>query len=170
MALSALLRQTPSVARSGLAAAAAGASTAVGGASAAAPWPLLRGAAGRRALPVAAGRVGERRTFASSASEAAQEAVEVVRDDAMARRSMSPAAMSPRIRYKKNKYCPECGKRAVAGETEEMREACSRMWRKYMRLGDLHCPLFLTCQVKENEGHDEEHHLWKAMPRLKGRS
>mmetsp|Transcript_9536 Transcript_9536/g.19227 ORF Transcript_9536/g.19227 Transcript_9536/m.19227 type:complete len:137 (+) Transcript_9536:85-495(+) len=76
----------------------------------------------------------------------------------------------PVVKYKKKKFCPECGKRVVEGETEDMRTACSRMWRKFMRLDDLHCPLFRFCTVREVEGHDQVPHLWDSMPRLKGRS
>uniref|UniRef100_A0A7S2IYH4 Uncharacterized protein n=1 Tax=Alexandrium andersonii TaxID=327968 RepID=A0A7S2IYH4_9DINO len=78
--------------------------------------------------------------------------------------------MPPVVKYKKKKFCSECGKRVLEGEIEDMRTACSRMWRKFMRLDDLHCPLFRHCTVREVEGHDEVPHLWESMPRLKGRS
>mmetsp|Transcript_33039 Transcript_33039/g.60584 ORF Transcript_33039/g.60584 Transcript_33039/m.60584 type:complete len:136 (+) Transcript_33039:85-492(+) len=85
-------------------------------------------------------------------------------------RSTIPAHTPPVVQWKKKKFCPECGKRVVAGEKEDMRSSCDRMWRKFMRLSDLHCPLFRYCLVKEQEGHDVCQHLWAPMPYIKGRS
>mmetsp|Transcript_34352 Transcript_34352/g.98753 ORF Transcript_34352/g.98753 Transcript_34352/m.98753 type:complete len:119 (+) Transcript_34352:84-440(+) len=76
----------------------------------------------------------------------------------------------PVVKYKKKKFCPHCSKRVEEGDIEDMRSACSRMWRKFMRLDDLHCPLFRYCTVREAAGHDEIPSLWEPMPRLKGRS
>ncbi|CAE8591413.1 unnamed protein product, partial [Polarella glacialis] len=67
-----------------------------------------------------------------------------------------PDRVPPRVRFKKKKYCPECGKNVTVGEVDEMRDACTIMWRKFMRLGDQHCPLFKACEVKTLAGHDEE--------------
>eukprot|EP00927_Polykrikos_kofoidii_P059417 TRINITY_DN54575_c0_g1_i1.p1 TRINITY_DN54575_c0_g1~~TRINITY_DN54575_c0_g1_i1.p1 ORF type:complete len:158 (+),score=17.11 TRINITY_DN54575_c0_g1_i1:71-475(+) len=85
-------------------------------------------------------------------------------------RDFSAAAAGIQVRYKKNQFCAQCGKRVVLGQVEDMRSACSLMWRKYMRLGDLHCPLYLAARVKAVEGHEEVEGVWEAMPRLKGRS
>ncbi|CAJ1450710.1 unnamed protein product [Effrenium voratum] len=74
----------------------------------------------------------------------------------------------PRVRFTKKVFCPECGKRVLSGEVENMREACTRMWRTFMLLDDRHCPLFRYCDVKTLEG--DEPSLWQTMPRLKGRS
>eukprot|EP00933_Yihiella_yeosuensis_P056814 TRINITY_DN5624_c2_g1_i1.p1 TRINITY_DN5624_c2_g1~~TRINITY_DN5624_c2_g1_i1.p1 ORF type:complete len:149 (-),score=20.98 TRINITY_DN5624_c2_g1_i1:81-527(-) len=81
-----------------------------------------------------------------------------------------PKRVPPRVRFKKKKYCPECGKNVAPEEVDDMKEACGVMWRKYMRLDDRHCPLWGACEVKSVEGHDEEPSLWEPMPKLKGRS
>mmetsp|Transcript_6876 Transcript_6876/g.12161 ORF Transcript_6876/g.12161 Transcript_6876/m.12161 type:complete len:110 (-) Transcript_6876:42-371(-) len=81
-----------------------------------------------------------------------------------------PERIPPRVRFARKRYCPECGKNVVPGEKDDMREACTRMWKKFMGLDDQHCPLFRACEVKTLEGHEEEPALWEPMPRLKGRS
>ena len=42
--------------------------------------------------------------------------------------------VAPMVKFHQNAYCPECGKRVTHGDVEKMREACLRMWRKFMRL------------------------------------
>eukprot|EP00392_Amoebophrya_sp_AT5.2_P001839 g1844.t1 len=72
-------------------------------------------------------------------------------------------------RWKVGVYCPECGKKSEAGAVDQMGQFCGTMWRKYMRIDDRHCPLFLACKVKDDIVHCE-HTGWKDMPRVKGRS
>mmetsp|Transcript_57309 Transcript_57309/g.107462 ORF Transcript_57309/g.107462 Transcript_57309/m.107462 type:complete len:101 (+) Transcript_57309:64-366(+) len=79
-----------------------------------------------------------------------------------------PGRIPPKVRFCQKAYCPECGKRTDEGEEDEMREACIRMWRKYMQLDDQHCPLFRLCVVKTLPG--DVPSLWQPMPRIKGRS
>ncbi|CAE7418532.1 unnamed protein product [Symbiodinium necroappetens] len=78
--------------------------------------------------------------------------------------------VAPMVKFHQNAYCPECGKHVTHGDVEKMREACSRMWRKFMRLDDSHCPLFRICDVKIREGEVTRLGLWERMPRIKGRS
>eukprot|EP00929_Paragymnodinium_shiwhaense_P058955 TRINITY_DN29515_c0_g3_i1.p1 TRINITY_DN29515_c0_g3~~TRINITY_DN29515_c0_g3_i1.p1 ORF type:complete len:141 (-),score=28.62 TRINITY_DN29515_c0_g3_i1:107-529(-) len=109
---------------------------------------------------------------ASFSSSSSSKAVVGTSESAASKYDVSalPVPTSPRVKYKKKKFCPECGKRVVADQVEDMRTACDRMWRKYMQLHDLHCPLYLACRVQTNEGYEEVPETWQPMPRLKGRS
>ncbi|KAF4653694.1 hypothetical protein FOZ61_008755 [Perkinsus olseni] len=81
--------------------------------------------------------------------------------------SFKPSAL---IRWTRTKFCPECGKYKVGDTKEDMISACDKMWRKYMRLSDSHCPLWTQCRVKVIDGSDKEVSLWERMPRIIGRS
>ncbi|KAF4689583.1 hypothetical protein FOZ60_001482 [Perkinsus olseni] len=74
------------------------------------------------------------------------------------------------IRWTRTKFCPECGKYKVGDTKEDMISACDKMWRKYMRLSDSHCPLWTQCRVEVIDGSDKEVSLWERMPRIIGRS
>ncbi|KAF4689584.1 hypothetical protein FOZ60_001482 [Perkinsus olseni] len=82
-------------------------------------------------------------------------------------RLQEPSAL---IRWTRTKFCPECGKYKVGDTKEDMISACDKMWRKYMRLSDSHCPLWTQCRVEVIDGSDKEVSLWERMPRIIGRS
>jgi len=55
-----------------------------------------------------------------------------------------------KVQWKIDSYCPDCGKYVDKDAKALMREACPTMWRKYMRMDDKLCPLFLACRVKDD--------------------
>ncbi|CAE7365867.1 unnamed protein product [Symbiodinium natans] len=87
-----------------------------------------------------------------------------------------PKRVAPLVKFLQKAYCPECGKHVSHGEVEKMRDACTRMWRKFMQLDDAHCPLFRVCDVTWTGGKDSKDSkdskdyppgLWERMPRIK---
>lgn len=131
----------------------------------------------RAATPISTNRIPNRcegisslrcaRKFSSSNASSVGGATNICSESETAKEESS--APGVKIMWKLSKYCPDCGKYTEEGKKEPMAETCAVMWRKYMRVDDKHCPMFLACKVKDDDI-ESDRVGWRDMPRLKGRS
>lgn len=74
------------------------------------------------------------------------------------------------LEWKKNRFCPECGKSSVVGQRSNMADFCPTLWRKYMKIDDRYCPLYAHARVCESGEDPNIRSSWDRMPKIKGLS